>query len=170
VKKAYHGYRDPLNFQECPDPPKYCNICNLLYNIYMGDMLHEIGRDVGKAIEGPATLPVKIAENAVRKLEGKPFVASTKHDIADATWNLLAMPHRVLWSVIKGVSRGTLRLTWSAIKHLPLPLPVLNSWKADRMKQGTSTHTSLSTLREQLTLRSEKKFTTPTETEYKQAV
>ncbi|OIO53512.1 hypothetical protein AUJ46_04920 [Candidatus Peregrinibacteria bacterium CG1_02_54_53] len=135
----------------------------------MGEMLSEIGRDVGKAIESPATLPVKIAENAVRKLEGKPFIASTKHDIVDATWNVLAAPHRVLWSVIKGMTKGTLRLTWNAIKLLPLPLPMLDSWKAERTQQGMNTHTSLNTLREQLTHTSNKKFSAPSNAQYQQS-
>ena len=133
----------------------------------MGDMLNEIGGAVGKAVEGPATLPVKIAENAVRTLEGKPFFASTRHDIADATWNVLAAPGRVFWSLIKGMSKGTLRLTWSAIKLLPLPLPMLDSWKAERAKQGAGTHTSLSNLRGQLVPGLEKKFGLPSATEYK---
>lgn len=130
----------------------------------MSSMLENIGRDLSKAIEGPATLPVKIAENAVRKLEGKPFLASTRHDITEAAWNVLAAPHRVLWSVVKGVSAGTLRLTWNTIKLLPLPLPMLDSWKAERAKQGMHTHTSLGTLREQLTHASSKKFSLPPET------
>lgn len=115
----------------------------------MGEMFREIGGHIGNAVEGPATLPVKIAENAVRKLEGRPFFASTRHDIADAAWNMIAMPHRVLWSVIKGLGKGTLRLTWAAISRLPLPLPVLERWRADRAKQGLSTHASLDNLREQ---------------------
>ncbi|MDD5041884.1 MAG: hypothetical protein PHX87_05685 [Candidatus Peribacteraceae bacterium] len=135
----------------------------------MGEMLNEIGSSVGKAVEGPATLPVKIAENAVRTLEGKPFLASTKHDIVDAGWNLLAAPHRILWSVIKGVSKGTLRLTWNAIKLLPLPLPMLDSWKAERTKQGLGTSTSLNNLREQLSLLPQKKFSMPAETQHQQA-
>ncbi len=135
----------------------------------MGEMLNEIGHSVGKAIEGPATLPVKIAENAVRKLEGKPFIASTKHNIVDATWNVLAAPHRVLWSAIKGMAKGTLRLTWSAIKLLPLPLPMLDSWKTERTQQGMNTHTSLNTLREQLTHSSTKRFSTPSETQLQQS-
>lgn len=98
----------------------------------MGEMLHEVGDAVGKAIEGPATLPVKITENAVRKLEGQPFLSTTRHDIVDATWNVVAAPGRVFWSLIKGMSKGTLRLTWNAIKLLPLPLPMLDSWKKER--------------------------------------
>jgi len=98
----------------------------------MGEMLHEVGDAVGKAIEGPATLPVKITENAVRKLEGQPFLSTTRHDIVDATWNVIAAPGRVFWSLIKGMSKGTLRLTWNAIKLLPLPLPMLDSWKKER--------------------------------------
>lgn len=132
-------------------------------------MLHEIGRDIGKAVEGPATLPVKIAENAFRKMEGKPFLSSTRHDIVDAAWNVIAAPPRLMWDVIKGMAKGTLRLTWNAIKLIPLPLPMLNAWKEERAKQGMSTHTSLSNLREQLTLRPQQKFNLPSETEYRQA-
>jgi len=100
--------------------------------MYMGEMLNEVGSAVGKAIEGPATLPVKVAENAFRKLEGQPFLSTTRHDIVDATWNVVAAPGRVFWSLIKGMGKGTLRLTWNAIKLLPLPLPMLDSWKKER--------------------------------------
>ena len=98
----------------------------------MGEMLNEVGSAVGKAVEGPATLPVKIAENAFRTLEGKPFLSSSRHDIVDATWNVVAAPGRVFWSLIKGMSKGTLRLTWKIIEHFPLPLPMLDSWKKER--------------------------------------
>ncbi|MFH0851830.1 MAG: hypothetical protein V1876_03720 [Candidatus Peregrinibacteria bacterium] len=134
----------------------------------MGEMLNEIGDAVGKAVEDPATLPVKIAANAFRKLEGKPFLSSTRHDIVDAGWNVVAAPGRVFWSLIKGMSKGTLRLAWSAIKLLPLPLPMLDSWKAERAKQGASLHASLNNLREQLSPGTQK-FTLPSETEYKRA-
>lgn len=95
-------------------------------------MFENIGHDIGQAVESTVSLPVKVAEAGVRKLEGQPFVSTVKHHAVDALWNTLALPGRVFKHTILGLTKGTARLAWSAIKLLPLPLPMLESWKKER--------------------------------------
>jgi hypothetical protein len=98
----------------------------------MGRMLENIGRDVGEAFGNVALFPGKVAEAGVRKLEGKPFLSTVRHHAVDTLWSTLALPFRILKHTVVGVTTGTLRLTWNAIKLLPLPIPMLDSWKKER--------------------------------------
>jgi len=79
-----------------------------------------------------AEVPVAFAKAGVETLVGENPLPKMKESIKRGLWDTVALGPRMLRDSVVGILKGTGRLTWNLIKLLPLPLPMLDSWKAER--------------------------------------
>lgn len=79
-----------------------------------------------------AEVPVDFAKAGVETLMGENPLPKMKESVKRGLWDTVTLGPHMLRDTVVGVLKGTLRLTWNAIKLLPLPLPMLDSWKKER--------------------------------------
>ena len=81
-----------------------------------------------------AEVPVDFAKAGVETLMGENPLPKMKESIKRGLWDTVALGPRIVRDTVAGVLKGTLRLTWNAIKLLPLPLPlfVRDQWGKER--------------------------------------
>lgn len=99
----------------------------MLYNIYMA-----ILDNVGRTTKSLAEVPVDFAKAGIETLTGENPLPKMKESVKRGLWDVVALGPRIVRDTVAGLLKGTLRLTWAAIKLLPLPLPMLDSWKKER--------------------------------------
>jgi len=87
---------------------------------------------IGKTTESVLGFPVDVAKAGVETLAGENPIPKVKESFKQALWDSVALSPKLFWDMIIGMAKGTLHLTWEAIKHLPIPLPILDSWKQER--------------------------------------
>jgi len=87
---------------------------------------------IGKTAESVVGFPVDIAKAGVETFAGENPLPKVKESFKQALWDTAALSPKLVWDMITGMAKGTLHLTWEAIKLLPLPLPMLDSWKKER--------------------------------------
>ncbi len=88
--------------------------------------------NLGRTTKSVAEVPVDFAKAGVETLMGENPLPKMKESMKRGLWDTVALGPRILRDTVAGVLKGTLRLTWNAIKLLPLPLPMLDSWKKER--------------------------------------
>ncbi|MDO8468209.1 MAG: hypothetical protein Q7S29_00420 [Candidatus Peribacter sp.] len=88
--------------------------------------------NIGRSAQSVAEVPVDFAKAGVEMLVGENPLPKMKESVKRGLWDTVALGPRIIRDTVAGLLKGTLRLTWSAIKMLPLPLPMLDSWKKER--------------------------------------
>lgn len=88
--------------------------------------------NLGRTTKSIADVPVDFAKAGVETLMGENPLPKMKESVKRGLWDTVALGPRMLRDSVIGVLKGTGRLTWNLIKLLPLPLPMLDSWKKER--------------------------------------
>jgi hypothetical protein len=105
-----------------------------------------IKRDTSKAFD-IVSLPTKAAEAGIMKtFAGEPFLAKMKHETAQGIWDVMALPPRILKHVGLGFLKGSLKLGWGILSHIP----ILPASSAERQEQTAQTRQDLGALAQRI--------------------
>jgi hypothetical protein len=89
---------------------------------------------IGLTTKSVASVPVDFGKAGMEMFFFENPLPKMKESVKRGAWDTLALTPRLAWDMVKGMAMGTLHLTWSAIKLLPIPLPlaVRDAWGKER--------------------------------------
>ncbi len=111
----------------------------------MGESLHKAGKDIGNTYESIVTLPEKSVRAMTELFVGENPLPKIKGATKEAVGNVLTLPFSLLRHLAAGMAKGTLKLSWSLIKKIPVP--VLKTWNDERGATHEETQRRLERLR-----------------------
>jgi len=98
-----------------------------------------VGDSTGKLIASPV-------ESLVETITGNPTIDPIKQSTKSLLTNMALLPGRAFWHGSMGLLKGSAKLAWAGITHLPI-FPV---WNAEREGEKAKATQSLSDLKKSL--------------------